>query len=89
LLHLKITNQTNQTLTIVIEGFKIGDVAPGKEIENKIVMMMTMTDEKYHIEARDKEGNLVYSKKLTFKESHDIDWKITIPPSSENCTITQ
>jgi hypothetical protein len=85
----KITNQTDQTLTIFIEDFNIGDIAPGKEIENKIVMMMTMTNEKYHIEARDKEGTLVYSKRFTWQESFDMDWKITISPASDNCTLNE
>ena len=85
----KITNQTDRVLTIFISGYEIGEVMPGEELENENVLMHEMRDGKYHIEARDKEGKLVYSKKFPYEEMPDIDWKITISPTSDNCTITE
>lgn len=78
----KISNQTDKVLTIYITGWKIGEVLPGEEIENDYVAMHCMKDSQYYIEARDKEDNLIYLKKITFEESSDIDWKITITNKS-------
>jgi hypothetical protein len=85
----KISNQTDKVLTIYITGWKIGEVLPGEEIENDYVAMHCMKDSQYYIEARDKEDNLIYLKKITYEESKDIDWKIAISPASDNCTLNE
>jgi hypothetical protein len=85
----RITNHTDQTLTIFIEDRKIGDVAPGKEIKNRITLIMNMTAGKYHIEAKDKEGNSIYSEEFTYQEISNMDWEITIPAISDNHSLRQ
>jgi len=75
---IEVENQTDQTLIIYNFGRQIGEVAPGK-----IAKMDAGADIGAVIEARNSEGELVYSKKFTPLELSDIGDKIVISPSSE------
>ncbi len=74
---IKIKNDTDQILTIFIYDQRIGDVKPGEEIINKVV---TIVHSDYLIEAKDVQGNIVYSKEFSYKELEKTDWKLVIPP---------
>ena len=85
----KIYNQTDEVLTIYITGYKIGDVQPKEEIENDYLPMYQVENGQYHIEAINEQDDIVYSKIFTYEESRDMDWKITIFRSSDNCTLNE
>lgn len=76
---IRVINQTDQALTIFILGRKIGDVNPGEELKNKNV---SASFRDYLIEAKNTQGEVVFSKKYTFDElSRDLDYKVIISKS--------
>jgi len=94
---LLVQNRTEQSITIflgvythkdkIYDKYNIGDIKPRTEIEHR-----TPQFEKYSIEAKNAQGEVVYSENFTWHELHDIDWKVVIPPlekepeSSDNVT---
>jgi hypothetical protein len=75
---LEVENQTEQALIIYNDGRQIGEVAPGETAK-----MDAGLDIGAFIEARNSEGELVYSKEFTGSEPWDERHKIVILPSSE------
>jgi len=80
---LRIENQTDQTLSIYVrwdgQAYYVGDVAAGAEIKNSNRQILQFSS--FPIEARDAQGNLVYSKTYTTVELIEkLDWKVVIPP---------
>jgi hypothetical protein len=73
---IRIQNKTRQLLSIFINDTQIGDVQPGAEVRNKILLLSAG---KYNIEAKDIQGNVVYSKQFTYEEMKKINWKVVIP----------
>ena len=85
---IKVQNNTEETLSIFINGERIGDVASGEEIKNKLIW----TNVRFVIEARNNEGNTLYKKEYTIEDMEKIDWKVIISPQTENISsdnITQ
>ena len=77
---IRIQNNTPEQLSIFIDDESIGDVAPGEEIRNELIIVNI----RYRIEAKDEEGNLLYYKTFTLDEMVDeLDWKVLIPESFE------
>jgi hypothetical protein len=93
LFDLMIENQTGQTLTVFIDGLRIGEVGPGGQITRK----NTPWDiGEYLIEAKNAQGEVIFDETLTRSDMQRIDnkriYKATIPPltkapeSSNNVT---
>jgi len=78
---LIVENQTEYDLTIYVDDYKIGNVNPGEQITES---RMLLDIGKYHIEAKNAEGDTVFSKTFTFEQMQRIDnkriWKVVIPP---------
>ena len=81
---LIVENQTKYDLIIYVDDYEIGNVSPGEQITES---RMLLDIGKYHIEAKNAEGDTVFSKTFTFEQMQRIDnkrvWKVVIPPSSE------
>ena len=77
----KIKNQTDLTLTIIISGESIGNAKAGEEIKNRNPRVL-MTSRDYLIEAKNSQGDIVYSKSFSYDELVDMGWKIVIPKSN-------
>ena len=78
---LIVENQTEYELTIYVNDYEIGNVSPGAQIIDK---EMSLNIGKYHIEAKNMQGETVFSKTLTFEQMQRVDnkriWKAVIPP---------
>ena len=78
---IRVVNQTDQTLTIIINKVKIGEVDPGMEIKNQNPLVNTASGT-YFIEAKNAQGDTIYSESFTFDQlSRDMRWKVVISPS--------
>ena len=78
---IRVVNQTDQTLTIFITKQKIGEVGPGAEISNQNSLVPAGGIKEYLIEAKNAQGNSVYSRSFTFDQlSRDMNWRVVIPP---------
>jgi hypothetical protein len=81
---LRIENQTDQTLSIFVrfgtadKYYHLGDVAPGEDIKNKNPGILTSNV--YYLEAKNSQGEIIYSKKYNDLELDKLDWKVVIPP---------
>jgi hypothetical protein len=80
LLVLEFENRTDQVLTIYVDGHRIDDVKPGETIERETVPAVLT---RHLIEARNAQGEVVYSKVFTKREISKANYKIVISPSSE------
>jgi hypothetical protein len=80
---IRIQNQTDQVLSIFIGGYSgigdsIGNVAPGAEIRSGGVLMY----DPFRIEAKNAQGEVVYSKQFSFEElNRKMNWTVIIKPS--------
>lgn len=70
-----IENQTKETLSVTINDLSVGDVAPGARTRNDKIKLSAG---RYWIQAREKDGNIVFSQVFTFEEMEKIGWKIVI-----------
>jgi hypothetical protein len=85
---IEFNNQTDQTLSIFIDGSASqGDVLPGETLRTGTMSIWGSPDPpwgdgdyKYLIEAKTKDGEVVYSEEFTWQELDDMDWTIVIPP---------
>ena len=68
-------NQTDLTLTIYRDDHKVGLIEP----HSKLVEEMSFFISEYLIEAKDEEGETIYSRKYTVWEIEESDFKIVIP----------
>jgi hypothetical protein len=79
---LKVKNETNLTLSIYVnidwldETYFVGDVAPGKEIENENPKILHFG--RFPIEAKDAQGKVVYSDTYSVFQLEDAHWKVVI-----------
>jgi hypothetical protein len=82
---LRFENQYDQPVTVFLNELLMGDVMAGeKESIGTIRIHPSRPDigpEKYLIEAKTAQGDVVYSKEFTWYELRDMDWTIVIPPS--------
>jgi hypothetical protein len=76
---IKVHNDTEETLTVFIDGVRIGEVASGEEIKNDMVWITT----RFVIEARNSQGHTIYKEKITLDDMEKIDWKVIISPQME------
>jgi hypothetical protein len=80
---LIVENQTKYDLTIYVNNYEIGTVGPGEEISD----LWDMNVGKFRIEAKNAEGDTVFSKIFTFEQMQRIEnkriWKVVIPSSFE------
>ena len=74
-LTLEFENQTDQILTIYVQGVKIDEVAPRIKIKRDAAPIM---DGKFLIEAKNAQEDIIYSKEFTLKELDELDFKIVI-----------
>jgi hypothetical protein len=78
---LIVENQSEYNLTIYVNGYEMGNVNPGAQISDSGFSIDTG---KYHIEAKNAEGQITFSKTLTFEQMQRVDnkriWKAVIPP---------
>jgi len=58
---ISVENRTDQTLTVWINDYEIGEVATGETVANESISVVLS---KYLIEAKDKSGNLVFSREV-------------------------
>ena len=80
---LKVKNETGQTLSIYVvwqdEAYYMGDVKPGEEIKNENPNILEFSS--FPIEAKDAEGNVVYSRTFTMVEmTEELNYKVVITP---------
>ena len=82
-----VDNRTDQTLSIFITELYEYDVPPRKVVR---FGTMEISDpdlpwalDKYLIEAKTKQGEVVYSEEFTWQELDDMDWTIVISSSAE------
>ena len=69
-LPLTIENRTSQALTIYVNGFQEFDVAPGRTVKKHTVPMIYGT---YVIEARNAQGETIYSREFLLKELQECE----------------
>ncbi len=73
---IRIYNHTDQTLSIFINDYSEGDVAPGTEIMPKVLRY-----DPFRIQAKNAQGDVVYSQQFRLQELEErMDWKVVIPP---------
>ena len=80
-----VDNRTDQTLDFFVEGsgFPLVDAPPGEITEFVTIAIpkdMYPADKMFLIEAKTKQGKVVYSEEFTWQELDDMDWTIVIPP---------
>ena len=77
---LKVKNDTDQTLSIYVvwdgKAYYVGDVAPGAEIKNKNLNILQFSS--FPIEAKDTQGNVVYSDEYSDIQLIEAHWRIVI-----------
>jgi hypothetical protein len=79
LFKLIVENQTEYDLTISVNDYEIGNVSPGEEISNSF----SIDTGKFYIEAKNLQGETVFSKWLAFTQMQEIEsrvYKVVIPP---------
>jgi hypothetical protein len=86
---LYVHNQTNHLVKMFICELPQVTVPPGKLERFATMEIPPKPDlpparEKYLIEAKDEQGEVVYSREFTWQELDDMDWKITIPLLESN-----
>jgi hypothetical protein len=74
-----VENRTDQALIIYNNSIKIGEVAPGETAKMDPVPGMG----RYWIDARNSEGELVYTRELSGSQLRDLGGKVVIFTSSE------
>jgi hypothetical protein len=77
---IKVQNNTEETLSIFIDGVRIGDVAPGEEIKNKTIWI----EARWIIEAKNTHGQIIHKEEITYENMKKKDWKVIISPKMEN-----
>ena len=80
---LRVQNRTDLTLSISVNhttgNYYMGDVTSGEEIKNSHPLIGRFGA--FPIEARDAQGNLVYSNEYTLRQlEEELHWKVVIPP---------
>jgi hypothetical protein len=70
---IQIQNNTDETLSIFIYGYE-GDVAPGETIETS----NTWIENRYNIEGKNPQGEIVYERSITYEEMEKTEWKVVI-----------
>jgi hypothetical protein len=76
---IRVQNNTEETLSIFIDGVRIGDVASGQEIKNTSIWITA----RFVIEARNSHGQTIYKEEITYENMKKIDWKVMISPQIE------
>ncbi|UCH52015.1 MAG: hypothetical protein JSV54_04565, partial [Chloroflexota bacterium] len=79
----QVDNRTDQTLEIFIDNLRQCDAPPGEMSRSGTIDIPPYDiwpDEKYAIEARTEDGEVVYSQEFTWQELDDMDWTIVIQP---------
>ena len=77
---LILENRSEYDLTIYVNDNKVGNVSPGEQITDRIPITIT----KFHIEAKNPQGEIVFSETLTREQMQRIEsrvYKVVIPPS--------
>jgi predicted nucleotidyltransferase len=82
---LRVENQSDSDITVLINGDLIGSVPPATQETFNTMEIPFRPDvpeapEDYLIEAKTSKGEVVYSEQFTWQELHDMDWMIVIPP---------
>jgi hypothetical protein len=76
---LIIENKSQYDLTVYVNNYKVGDVKAGEQIEDHF----GMDTGRYKIEAKNVQGEMIFSKTFTFDQMQRIDnkriWKVVIP----------
>ena len=74
-----VENQSQYDLTIYVNDYKMGNVNPGKQIEDSF----SIDTGKFKIDAKNSQAGMVFSKTFTFDQMERIDnkriWKVVIP----------
>ena len=70
-----VANSTKCQLHVYILGRRIGLAKPGRRIPNNRVLPKY---ERYLIEAKTADGNVVFSRALNKQDLDDVDWRVTI-----------
>ncbi len=74
---IEVENNSDQTLTIYNNLIPLGEVAPGQTAK-----LDAGADVGSYVEARNSQGELVYSKQFTRLELYNENYKIVIPAPS-------
>ena len=76
---LILENRSEYNLTIYVNDYKVGNVSPSEQITDRIPITIT----KFHIEAKNPQGEIVFSETLTREHMQRIEslvYKVVIPP---------
>ncbi len=77
---LIVENQTQHDLTIYVNDYEIGNVSPGEQVKDTGLLWDTG---KYHVEAKNIQGETIFSEILTREKMQRIEsrvYKVVIPP---------
>ena len=85
---LHVENQSDSNITIFINESASGTVQAMEQKTFSVVEIPYHPDaywapEDYLIEAKTSRGEVLYSKRFTWQELHDMEWTIVIPPSPD------
>jgi len=75
----KILNNTDRTITLLVNGTVEGTISPHSEFKPRSIFVSGQ----FTIEAKEPQGTVIYSQKLSLEELEWLDWKILIPASSQ------
>lgn len=82
---ITVVNETDDLVSIYVDGWLEYSVPPraSKEFTTIAISPINVYSEnkEFLIEAKTKSGDIIYSKKFSWQELHDMNWKIVIPPS--------
>ena len=80
---IRVNNLTDQTLTIFIDELQEYDIPPGDILAFGTTLIYPKNiypdDKKFLIEAKTKNGEVVYSDNFSWQELDDMEWTIVIP----------
>ena len=73
-------NQSEYDLTVFVNGYKVGNVSPGKQLTDTDPLTTT----KFQIEAKTPQGEVIFSKLLTREQMQKVEslvYKVVIKPT--------
>jgi len=76
-LPLQIENHTNLSLTVYVQNVEAGNLTPGDIIKVKNI---SGTLSYILIEAKNVQGDIIFSKNFSTSELYDDGWKVVISP---------
>ena len=80
ILPVQLENRTDMVLTIYVQGKEYGEVEAHKSMA---IRSVSITASHVLIKAKNRDGDVIFSKKFGIDELYESDWKIIVLPPSE------